>query len=113
MMEPHPNGYPIKLVRDNTPAIINATGEPGDLYYVAGAEDMDRLLRLKLAEEVTEFIIDGGWNELRDVLAVVEALAERADHGGLSALTASMRADPRGGFRRGVMMFGRHSEYDR
>jgi hypothetical protein len=34
-LQPAPGGYPIKLVRDRTPAIINASGEPGALFYDA------------------------------------------------------------------------------
>lgn len=115
-LTPAPKGYPIKLVRDRTAEIVNASGEPGDLWYekleVADSETRIRLLRLKLAEEVGEFLIDGGIDELSDVLAVVEALA--VGYGlSLDDLAAKVRDDPRGGFLEAVVMYGRHPEYDR
>jgi len=115
-LTPTPKGYPIKLVRDRTAEIVNPSGEPGDLWYerleVADSETRIRLLRLKLAEEVGEYLIDGGLDELADVLAVVEALA--VGHGStLRDLEAKMQDDPRGGFRSAVVMYGRHPEYDR
>lgn len=110
-LAPAPSGYPIKLVRDNTPEIVNSTGEPGDLWYEEAGYD-ERLLRLKLAEEVGEFLVDGGIGELVDVLAVIEALA--TEHGtDLDALCRIVADDPRGGFNAGVVMYGRHDEYDR
>jgi predicted house-cleaning noncanonical NTP pyrophosphatase (MazG superfamily) len=113
-LTPAPAGYPIKLVRDNTPTILNASGEPGDLWYEQAPADLDyymRLLRLKLGEEATEFMVDGGWGELRDVLAVVEALAV-ALGGSLDLLIQALHDDPRGGFLRAVVMYGRHEEFD-
>jgi predicted house-cleaning noncanonical NTP pyrophosphatase (MazG superfamily) len=110
-LTPAPAGYPIKLVRDRTPEILNGTGEPGALFYGPATGDRSRLLRLKLAEEVGEYLVDGGFGELRDVLAVVEALA--AEHGStLATLVQALRADPRGGFAEGVMMYGHHPEFD-
>lgn len=114
-LTPAPNGYPIKLVRDRTPQIINASNEPGYLWYEkvgdADSPTRIRLLRLKLSEEVGEFLVDGGVDELSDVLAVIEALA--ATFGlSLDDLTAKLRDDPRGGFLQTVVMYGRHVEYD-
>lgn len=61
-LRPEPDGYPIKLVRDQTPNII--------------------------------------------------ALAEH--HGvTLGYLIRKAHDDPRGGFKSGMMMYGRHPEYDR
>jgi len=109
-LPPAPDGYPIKLVRDGTQAKLNPTGEPGDLWYgPCPPERVDRFLRLKLAEEVGEFLVDGSANELADVLAVIYAISER--HGwNVTDLAAN---HPRGGFYNHVMMFGRHDEYDR
>jgi predicted house-cleaning noncanonical NTP pyrophosphatase (MazG superfamily) len=110
---PAPNGYPIKLVRDRTPATINATGDPGELFYapLADAADRGRWLRKKLVEEVGEYLIDGGPAELRDVLAVLAELA--IEHGiGWDRLTQMVVDDPRGGFGDSVMMYGRHPEFD-
>jgi predicted house-cleaning noncanonical NTP pyrophosphatase (MazG superfamily) len=109
---PAPAGYPIKLVRDRTPAILNASGKPGDLWYGPATGDRVRWLRLKLAEELGEYLVDGGVDELADVLAVVEALAEQHGHS-LDNLIALAALHDRGGFLDGVMMYGRHDEFDR
>lgn len=111
-MTPAPTGYPIKLVRDNTAQILNASGEPGDLWYGPAPDDCSRWLRLKLAEEVGEYLVDGGVGELRDVLAVIEGLCQQVHGIALENLLDFLRADPRGGFRDGVMMYGHHAEFD-
>lgn len=110
-LTPAPGGYPIKIVRDRTPDILNSTGEPGALWYGPAKGDRSRWLRLKLAEEVGEYLVDGGFGELRDVLAVVAALA--CEHGSdLAGLLQAFKDDPRGGFEEGVMMYGHHPEFD-
>lgn len=108
-LTPAPHGYPIKLVRDNTPEILNGSGEPGELWY--GETDpalVERFLRLKLAEEVAEFLVDGGPSELADVHAVVRALAEFYE----TDLESVIEGDGRGWFRDARMMYGRHAEFD-
>lgn len=112
-LTPAPAGYPIKLVRDRTAEIINASGEPGDLFYgpLANGEDSGVWLRRKLAEEISEYIIDPGLDELADALAVIEALA--VEHGAdFSTLVKRMQSDKRGGFLNHQMMYGRHEEFD-
>lgn len=117
-LEPAPHGYPIKLVRDNTAKIINATEEPGELFYgsiaLADGRTLDAELKKKLVEEVGEFLTaDGdGLEELVDVLAAVHGLAY---HSGSTIwkLLTRMEEDPRGLFTRGMMMYGRHPEYDK
>lgn len=108
-LTPAPDGYPIKLVRDNTPSILNRSGDPGDLWYgPCPADQIDRRLRAKLAEEVAEFLIDGGADELADVLSVVYAISERHNW----RVESIAAHDVRGGFRNAVMMYGRHPEFD-
>lgn len=110
---PAPDGYPIKLVRDHTADIVNPSGEPGQLFYrpLPEGTDIGPWLRNKLDEEVREYQQDRGLEELTQVLSVVEALAEY--HGvTLPYLLGMSHEDPRGGFRRGVMMYGYHPEYD-
>lgn len=105
---PKPNGHPIKLVRDKTPDIINDTGTPGDLFYREFDGDIEPWLKKKLGEEVTEFLVDGGDDELRDVFDVVVALLELKGYN----IHDLPNSDPRGGFALGVMMYGYHKEFD-
>jgi predicted house-cleaning noncanonical NTP pyrophosphatase (MazG superfamily) len=113
-LQPAPNGYPIKLVRDRTPAIINASGEPGALFY--DTEDLPPAerwpwLRRKLIEECAEYVESHAVAELADVLAVIEGLA--VVHGmTLDELAALAAQDERGGFLHGRMMRGHHAEFD-
>lgn len=109
-LSPAPNGYPIKLVRDFTAAIINSSGEPGDLWYgpLPEGEDAGKWLIKKLVEEVAEFVAEPGERELVDVYAVVDAIAARM---GWDLAEAHLN-DARGGFRDVVMMYGRHPEFD-
>lgn len=112
-LTPAPDGYPIKLVRDRTAEVINSSKVPGDLFYARLDEDADlgEWLRKKLGEEVLEYVVAPGVDELADVLAVVEALAATHGHS-LDALVQIERGDPRGGFLNGVMMYGHHPEFD-
>lgn len=111
-LNPAPKGYPIKLVRDNTPQIINASGEPGALFYDRiPREERGRWLGRKLIEEVAEYLESGMIDELVDIFSVVEGLAKT--HGlTLYDLHNLALNDPRGGFLNGVMMRGLHPEYD-
>lgn len=113
-LTPAPKGYLIKLVRDQTPAIINASGEPGDLFYgyVTDKALYARLLRDKLNEEAHEYVEEKRIGELCDALAVIEGLAQTCHGVSLEELVSTMRADKRGGFLRGVAMYGRHEEFD-
>lgn len=111
-LSPAPNGYPIKLVRDGTPDAINSSREPGELWYERiEPEDRLRWLQLKLAEELGEYLVDGGVDELADIVAVIAALTEM--HGeSFTKLLTRVENHPRGGFWLGTMMFGRHEEFD-
>jgi predicted house-cleaning noncanonical NTP pyrophosphatase (MazG superfamily) len=111
---PKPYGHPIKIVRDRTPDVINSSGEPGTLFYrrlTSAPHNRAKWLNKKLIEECAEYVVDGTLAELCDVLAVIEGLALL--HGtNLEALIPTMRADIRGGFKEGMMMYGHHSEFD-
>lgn len=110
---PAPKGYLIKLVRDRTPNVVNATGEPGDLFYaLVGSDQHARLLRDKLNEEAHEYVEERRVDELCDALAVVEGLAVVVHGISLEALTTRMRQDERGGFLAGMGMYGYHKEFD-
>jgi predicted house-cleaning noncanonical NTP pyrophosphatase (MazG superfamily) len=111
---PAPDGYPIKIVRDRTPEVVNASGEPGTLFYgefPGSKAEHHAWLRRKLIEEAAEYCEGRTLSELCDVLAVIEGLAYL--HGtNLDGLVPTMRADVRGGFTEGVMMYGHHPEFD-
>jgi len=63
-----------KLVRDKIPQIVRDTGaEP--VIRIANANEYRVLLRVKLVEEVDEFLASEDPNELADVLEVLLALA--------------------------------------
>jgi predicted house-cleaning noncanonical NTP pyrophosphatase (MazG superfamily) len=63
-----------KLVRDRIPELItNSGGQPQTRE--ARGEEYPALLRLKLLEEVQEFLDSGDAEELVDVIEVVHALA--------------------------------------
>jgi predicted house-cleaning noncanonical NTP pyrophosphatase (MazG superfamily) len=101
--------YPVKLVRDNIGADL---GGPGTLTYepINDHAEHVRLLRKKLIEEALEYLMDPSLEELGDVLAVVDALV-RADLGeDMDALHREMvrKANKRGGFDNGIVMFAHH-----
>jgi predicted house-cleaning noncanonical NTP pyrophosphatase (MazG superfamily) len=73
---------------------------------------VQRLLRLKLGEEVAEYLVDGGLDELLDVVAVVEGLAWIGHQLTLAQLVERARRDERGGFLAGRVMYGHHPEFD-
>jgi predicted house-cleaning noncanonical NTP pyrophosphatase (MazG superfamily) len=115
---PAPAGYAIKLVRDNTPAIINSTGEPGELFYReldlttadGWGEYLERLVE-KIGEETTEVLMSNGQSEdeIVDLYIAVMALVDANE----IDLVGALIDDKRGGFAKGVVMYGRHKEFDR
>lgn len=109
-LTPAPGGYPIKLVRDKTTDVI---GNSGILFYdnMLPGPAREEWLRKKLGEEVTEFLVHPEVDELADVLAVVEALANGFGVN-MNRLLHLSRTDQRGGFMEGRMMRGYHAEYD-
>src|SRR4051812_21257577 len=94
-LNPAASGYPIKLVRDNTPIIINSSGEPGHLFYrkLPDGVDLTPFLRKKLIEEVAEYAESRSTNELLDVLSVLDALTEAHGFHNLEMAIARARAD--------------------
>lgn len=113
-LKPAPKGYPIKVVRDRTAAIVNPSGEPGDLFYgpLPAGDSRRQWLARKLGEETLEYIQDPGVDELVQVLQAVQALAGEHDLTFAELEQLAVR-DIRGGFQDCVMMYGRHPEYDR
>lgn len=107
-MNRHPDGYPVKLVRDLTKA---ALGGPGTTEYrqLPRYEHVKRL-RQKLVEEAIEYALDPTVDELADVLEVVHALADVDLAAGLEPVLRAREARhrERGGFSRGVGMYVTH-----
>ncbi len=59
-----------KLVRDRIPLLV-----PGS-YYRCDKDELSKLLRMKLAEEVIEYLTNPSPEELADVLEVIARLME-------------------------------------
>ena len=64
--------YP-KLVRDKVPELIEETGAK-PITHIAKDEEYLQFLKIKLREEVEEFIAANNVEELSDVLEVVDAI---------------------------------------
>ena len=93
-----------KLVRDNIPAIIEASGRKAITRTLHGTELNDALAE-KLNEEVAEFQESRSIEELADILEVVRALGEHlgVNIGELEAIREK-KAVERGGFSEGVFL---------
>lgn len=99
-------GYPIKLVRDRLRDLKCVHDGTVQIWQV-GSNTRQKLLKAKLLEEVGEYLIDGGIEELADILEVVEALAvvwEGSDFEELRSIQLDKRRE-RGGFQLGHVMF--------
>lgn len=93
-----------KLVGDEIPELIRADGDEPVTHVVEGESYRERL-HDKLDEEVAEFHESGDVEELADVLAVVDALAEA--YGSSGAELAEFRrakAAERGEFEDGIVL---------
>lgn len=63
-----------KLVRDNIPDIISAQGKSCDFRMLTDTEYL-KALNDKLDEEIAEYRLSGGVEELADLLEVIYAIA--------------------------------------
>lgn len=93
-----------KLVRDKIPEIIRSKGET-PVVHIADTKEYLAKLKIKLTEEVTEFLRDENVEELADILEVVYALGGRLGTSAtrLEALRKK-KADERGGFEQGIVL---------
>lgn len=64
-----------KLVRDNIPLICEKNGQTPEIQ-ILDDENYTSALRMKLKEEVEEYLADYNIEELADIIEVIEALAE-------------------------------------
>lgn len=97
-------GYPIKLVRDRVSEIDTSVGLA--FRPVRDGAEHTKLLRVKLLEEVGEYLVNPSIEELVDVLEVVMCLAH-ADLGilyGRLLVEAEDKRAERGSFTAGTVM---------
>ena len=98
-----------KLVRDKIPEIMASRGEKVVVRKVSGAE-LVRMLKLKLLEEVFEYLESDQVEELADVVEVVLELART--HGLSQEELEKIRLekrDKRGGFSKGLVVSFSHA----
>ena len=93
-----------KLVRDNIPAIIAATGASCETEILSDAEYL-RLLDAKLDEELAEYLQDRNIEELADLMEVIYACAKARGYtvAELEAVRAE-KAVKRGGFDQKILL---------
>jgi predicted house-cleaning noncanonical NTP pyrophosphatase (MazG superfamily) len=99
-------GYPIKLVRDKIRDLDSVHDGTVQIWAV-GSTTRAKMLQAKLLEEVGEYLIDGGADELADVLEVVESLAAAVEGTSFERLREIQlqKRSERGGFRHGHVLF--------
>jgi len=64
-----------KLVRDKIPKIIKSKGAV-PITHIASEEEYQKKLKVKLQEEVDEFLKDSNKEELADILEVIYAICD-------------------------------------
>lgn len=94
-----------KLVRDNIPEIILATGMTPTVHCADDTEYWEKL-REKLQEEVNEFLTESNeTEELADILEVIDAICE---HKGVDRVTLQetqkRKRETRGGFKKRIIL---------
>ena len=96
-----------KLVRDKIPQMIEAEGFTPNTRVLSDEEYMEAL-RVKLTEEVQEYLSDRNAEELADILEVVYALANAQ---GIPQDTLEQirkaKADARGGFEKRLWLISK------
>lgn len=103
--------YPIKLVRDEIENVPNLVGSEVRIWAVGQTTHIE-LLKAKLLEEVGEYLIGGGAEELADILEVVETLARVAEGWGPDQLRKAKvrKLRERGGFFGASVMYAEATE---
>lgn len=95
----------MKLIRDKIPDIIRRSGREPEVRRISG-EALEDALKEKLVEEALELRESGGvYDELADVLEVVDAIIERCgiDRRKLEKVKKE-KLDLAGGFKEGYML---------
>lgn len=93
-----------KLVRDNIPEVIKASGKTCEIEIVNGKEKQE-LLEKKLLEEVNEYLEDKNLEELADVMEVLFGLANELGYSEEDLLNKrNEKLQERGGFKEGIVL---------
>ncbi|MBL0385915.1 nucleoside triphosphate pyrophosphohydrolase [Tumebacillus sp. ITR2] len=93
-----------KLIRDLIPVIIEQTGRTPS-GRILGEEEFQQELRIKLQEEVHEYLEDQNVEELADIMEVLFALAKV--HGASEEQLLQIRQkklEERGGFEKRIFL---------
>jgi predicted house-cleaning noncanonical NTP pyrophosphatase (MazG superfamily) len=93
-----------KLVRDNIPEIIAATGKEA-VTHLATAKEYETKLLEKLSEEIVEIQADPNPEELADLLEVIHAICELKSYD-LNEIEAirQKKSSERGGFSKKIIL---------
>lgn len=95
----------MKLVRDLIPDIITRQQKTCSWRWIKDNDEHRHFLKLKMLEEIDEFIVDPCYEEAADIFEVFRALC--ALHGlDLEAVqnVAEAKKEQRGGFMAGVIL---------
>jgi predicted house-cleaning noncanonical NTP pyrophosphatase (MazG superfamily) len=93
-----------KLVRDNIPEIIRASGETPH-FHVLSDEDYKHELIKKLLEEAQEFMEDPNLEERADIAEVLSAIDELFDFTPVQVKEAMLeKREKRGGFKKKIYL---------
>jgi predicted house-cleaning noncanonical NTP pyrophosphatase (MazG superfamily) len=95
----------MKLVRDRIPDIINEQGKTCSWYWVEDNEQHRHFLKLKMLEEVDEFIDNPSYEEAADVFEVFRSfcMLHGLDIDNVSTVATKKRQE-RGGFMGGIVL---------
>ena len=100
-----------KLVRDKIPEIIRENGEVPKVR-IAGADELDILLRKKIVEEAREFLVSGDTEELVDIQEAIDALLHlRKADVALIEIQRHSKLLARGGFTKGFVLMEADNEW--
>ena len=98
--------YYHKLVRDKIPEILKEKGLTYRIKVCQNDEEYEHYLKLKLQEEVAEYIASGDISELADIEEVIFALIKT--HDGVDDLDINNvrleKKKKRGGFERQIIL---------
>ena len=93
-----------KLVRDNIPNIIGASGKKCIVKIIEG-DELTKLLNGKLQEEVDEYIASNDIEELADIIEVIHSILHNRGVTIEELETIRLKKkEERGGFSKGIKL---------